>query len=330
MIVLLSCAGFVACAAAASQLTQPNDNGPDNKSPTANQNDGANQKMGGAQQQVQTDKDPNTADTEEDAQRKRSRFGMSNFELGSLVVGGLGVIGAFVLLGLNLSQFKQSKDAALQARDAAQTAKDTLAEMKRQVAIAERPWIKVAVTPGALRFSSNPPNISIDFKFTMTNVGKSVALDVAPDGELFLLRISNPNELDEGIRRQKMFCDGRPEMAARPENPFPFKVDGYVFPGEAREHTVSASTKPGELEQHSMRYSDQPSLVTYEAYFAGCVRYRFSFQGEWHHTYVNYKIVHGGKAEGGGLANIQFRAGQSYPADEILLFPSFQGGNYVD
>jgi hypothetical protein len=234
-------------------------------------------------------------------------------------------VGVFVGIGVLIVYIYQLRAM----REGNELTQATIRQMQEQIAVSERPWVKVTVAAGPMRFNEREKTISIDFKFTMTNVGKSVALDVAADGELFLLRFPDPYHLDEGIRRQQIFCDGRPDNAASPQNPFPLKTDSYLFPGDVREFTVGTSSKSGELERESSRYSDSGEVV-FEPYFTGCVRYRFSFQGDWHHTFVNYKVAHFGKALPNSLDNIQFKLGRNYPADEIVLFPSFQGGNYVD
>jgi hypothetical protein len=112
--------------------------------------------------------------------------------------------------------------------------------------------------------------------------------------------------------------------------PFPIKIDFTMFPNDEREITVAGSTSTGELEREMLPRFPQSTRAFIQPYFAGCVKYRFSFSGEWHCTFVNFKVAHAPKTPPTDPGEIGgFAVGQNYPADEIWLVPSFQGGNDV-
>jgi len=222
--------------------------------------------------------------------------------------------------------------AALLAQTSA--ANGQLSAVQQQTEVAERPWVYADIVPSggptnesgdALRFSND--SVNMQFKFTMKNVGKSVALDVQPVGKLFTLKGVDP--FSQALTRQAELC-GKYKPPPNPANPTPLVFSTYLFPGDHKEFTLGVSIPYKELLTFRWPQEEGGRITLEHPMFIGCVEYRFSFGKELHHMFFNLNVGKVGLPIK-GPSDIDFKLGESVPAKNIWITPvPFGSGNYVD
>ncbi len=244
---------------------------------------------------------------------------------------------AAITLGIVVVSLYQLKEA----RRATEKAGEQLKAIQQQTEVSERPWISVSIVPkGQLAFGTDSASLSFDV--TMKNVGKSVALNVDPIGKLFPANFKEAFTNAEASKWQAENC-GQPKPPPIPNpNPHPFVSSLYLFPEEQTSAKGSATGTPTNYEMGTDMSKDEimkginpriPGQV--KAYISpvlvGCVEYRFSFQGEVHHTLFNFRLMRLTKERNPDPESVgNFEVGRNVSASEIRLVPSSLGGNTVD
>jgi hypothetical protein len=236
-------------------------------------------------------------------------------------------------------QTKETAKAAQATQASAKATAEQSGHIERQIVLmenSERPWISFIAVPVNLTFGSadSGGGATLTVKFTMKNAGKSIALDVNPNGKLITPK--GVEVFSEPLIQQAKVCGkSGPEHDAR--NPYPMVTSTYLFPGDEREYTLGVHLPQDEMywmttpADHGGRSYIEPILV-------GCIEYRFSLKGELHHTFFNLNVSKLPTQEERQQAIsshsvfglFAFEIGKNAPAEEIWLVPSFSGGNYVD
>ncbi len=172
---------------------------------------------------------------------------------------------------------RQNRDA-LKAQTAA--ANSELAAVQEQTEISERPWLSVEPKPIWLNYAESRAVLVI--RFSVKNVGKSIAKDIQIDAKMFPTNVEIPVAPD-AMKNQRALCD----------HPIPAQVGRFdLFPvDQPAEREMDIPAVPSAIEaQAGSDTADKPRKFV-GFYFVGCVSYHFSFGKEIHQTFFAYHLI---------------------------------------
>lgn len=156
-----------------------------------------------------------------------------------------------------------------------------LSEAHRATEIQERPWLSVEVTPvNGVTFVNGQQAVLV-LKFSLKNVGHSIAKGVQIDVKMLPTSPGFPVATD-AMQHQRELCD-HPEIVS---------IGRFdLFPVEQpveRELDISATPSAGQL----ARVTAGGNIRNFVGfYFVGCVTYHSSFGNEIRQTYFAYHLI---------------------------------------
>lgn len=217
---------------------------------------------------------------------------------------------------------RENRDA-LKAQTAA--ANGELEAVQKQTEISERPWLSVEATAVNGLIFVNGEQAALTLKFSIKNVGKSIAKDVQIDVKLFPTA-PMPVAADAG-KNQRELC----------EYPKPQQVGRFdVFPtDQAEEREMGISAIPSAIATQPVTNSGDKPRRFAGFYVVGCVTYNSSFGTELHQTRFAYILVGPPifSPEGGflmlpnGMPVVGFEVGVDVPQDKLRMIQEFFSRN---
>jgi hypothetical protein len=203
------------------------------------------------------------------------------------VTAGAAIYSAWIFQG----QLIEARHATVEARHATVEARHATVEVRRATEIQERPWL--SVEPALVNGLSfvNGQQAAMNLKFSMKNVGHSVAKDVQLDIKMLPTSPGMPVATD-ALQHQRELCDHPKIQEIGTLDLFP--VD------QPAERQVSISATPSAGQLASIHVGDKTrSFVGF--YVVGCVSYHSSFDNTLHQTRFAYHLIHAIPLENGKL-----------------------------
>ena len=153
-----------------------------------------------------------------------------------------------------------------------------LNEMRRQTEVSERPWLSVEAKPNSGLTFVNKQQPVVAIKFSIKNVGKSIAKNIQVDVKMFATSPEVPLSADAETNQEKI-CN----------HPQPVTVGMFdMFPDQPTEQIMSVSASPDTVTSQTVEYK---GLNFIGLYVVGCVSYYSSFGAELHQTRFAYRLM---------------------------------------
>jgi hypothetical protein len=219
----------------------------------------------------------------------------------------------------------QSRDmmSSVNAANRSAVAAGVAAELsERSMIAANRPWVKVDIgVAGPVHYNVNGANITL--RYTVTNIGRSPALNVmvSPQVVLPIISADKPGSFDPRGTLQKSLA----EHATRAPGPF-----GYsLFPGDAIEQTVTVTISQDEIKAATTVIAAiYPTII-------GFAEYRMVFDNKPHRTAFMVEVRRSNIPRPSTIAknrapDVIWIDEGDVPAEHVSLFRSFIDGGYAD
>jgi hypothetical protein len=159
---------------------------------------------------------------------------------------------------------------------------DSVELSRKALEVAERPWVSVEAVPSNDLAFVNGKQAVLGLKFSIKNVGKSIAKGVQIDVKMFPTSVGLPVGLDAAAKQREL-CDHPQQHPVEQFDLFP--VD------QPAERVLSISVLPSAVEQAAAYPAGDKSRSFVGFYVVGCVSYRFSFGTEIHQTRFAYHFL---------------------------------------
>jgi hypothetical protein len=191
----------------------------------------------------------------------------------------LGVLGAFVGIGLLLLNYFALAHTQIAANAAARGAKAAAMAVEH----ADRPWVQVYLKPESLTISDGE-FVEIRCQVSVKNIGKSVAQQVIIWNQLAV----HPNELSAEQEKLRARFD-QPQLIST--------IGGFsLFPDEEKTQIHGVGTgkeRPDKYWREMMPVMLERDLADriLPLTYVGCVGYRYGNSDKWHYTYWGYDLV---------------------------------------
>jgi hypothetical protein len=229
------------------------------------------------------------------------------------VVLGVATLGVLVFHGVIMSRQSKSTEKSVAASI------EQLAVMRKQVEITDRPWLAVDVAPvGPLVFIDG--GVSLPVRFTVKNVGRSVATRAMIISELYIPKLEG--EID------KIVIEQRKKLCEKLNLSFGTHT---IFPNDTVMQDVTFNMNRQAVESVRFKYVDGDRVVSTDflsIYIIGCVDYQFSDQSTHHQTGFIYEIKRLNPTIPG--IPLGMSIGQDVPANELVLNKLRFGGDYAN
>jgi len=218
-------------------------------------------------------------------------------------------IAAFIYAGIAAYQAYEMRRTTLAAQQSATAA---LAQLEAT----DRPWIEVVPKAGSPIDFAGDGTLNFHVTFDVTNVGHSVATNVAIIAALYIPPIDERTYF-QSVERQKAVCNkGAPTL-----------LTISVFPNETRRISVWFLISPEELQNNGMELPPNPLVPPgkrIKPNLVGCVDYRFASLPRRHQTGFFYTVTKDSQFPNFHNPII---VGQDVPTDQIYLERSDFGGD---
>jgi len=197
--------------------------------------------------------------------------------------------------------------------------KGQLEQMKRQLEMADRPWIKDTVTP-AYDFTFDKGAISWSVNIRVENVGHSVA--TIRFAEARLIAVHGADIIDGPRQQAKEFCDNLSDRYERVDS-YPSVWGTAVFPGDPANFPYSTILWQSGINNATfdggadLGKSVMPMLI-------GCIKYHYPTSDKPHKTWFVYFISHSDNPALSESSRIFFSIGKTVPKGQIVLTKSGQ------
>jgi hypothetical protein len=156
-------------------------------------------------------------------------------------------------------------------------------ELNRQaLEVSERPWVSVGVLPYSDLTFVDGKQAVVGLRFSLKNVGKSIAKGIQIDVKMFPTSPGLPVALDAAANQAKL-CDHPPGHPAFDQ------ID--LFPDQPEPRELSVSAAPTAVEKSAAYAAGDKSRSFVGFYVVGCVSYHFSFGTKMHQTRFAYHLV---------------------------------------
>jgi hypothetical protein len=207
--------------------------------------------------------------------------------------------------------FKQA-GAANKSADAAQTSANAAIagnNLNRAIFIAsQRPWVYADVTVvGPWKWDIN--GASVTLLFVLKNIGRSPALHVSVDPEIYAIAVGVDKTIDP-IGKQREICN---KMRQRPYMVYDFSHT--IFPGNSAESQIIIHLGKEEI----ARLTQEVEFITPQ--IVGCIDYTFVFEQEHHQTGFLFDIL--------SRKGIFSPKTGDIPPDQLIFHSSF-GGTFAN
>ncbi len=159
---------------------------------------------------------------------------------------------------------------------------DSVELSRKALEVSERPWVSVEAVPNSDLAFVNGKQPVLGLKFSLKNVGKSIAKGVQIDVKMFPTSVALPVGLDAAAKQREL-CDHPQQRPVEQFDLFPI-----VQPAE---RVDSISAQPSAVEQSASYPAGDKSRSFVGFYVVGCVSYRFSFGTEIHQTRFAYHLL---------------------------------------
>ena len=233
-------------------------------------------------------------------------------------------VAGFIVLGLYVIATWRTLDQIKQQTPAIQ---GTLTEMQRATDIQERPWLSIEAVPenGLIFVNGDQPVLKL--KFSIRNVGHSIAKGIQVDAKMFPSAASMPIAIDAG-ERQRELCDHLKINQVGLFDLFP--INEPVI----QELDISTSANDVERQSTSIRGSNSRKFVS--LYVVGCATYRSSFSPVFHQTRFSYHLIGPGRFDKDGKPLVAsdgmflmgvFEVGVSVPNNKLGIWQEVFGQN---
>jgi hypothetical protein len=176
------------------------------------------------------------------------------------------------------------EDQVKATRDQADAALKSALAIQRQTEISERPWLSIEPKPIWLNYVDYPTGKQavLVVRFSIKNIGKSVAKAIQIDAKMFPADPSIPVSL-EAAKNQRDIC----------EHPTSRQIGAFdLFPTEQpAEMELDIAAVPSAVTAKALAHRDDQSRKFVGFYFVGCASYHYSFGAELHQTFFAYHLV---------------------------------------
>ena len=191
------------------------------------------------------------------------------------------IVSAIILfgyLGVTILIWCANKQAAKAAKEAADTAHDTLI-------ISERPWMSASIEllgPGLI-FDPNG-SASLNLGVAVKNIGHSVANSIDVRAEMYPMSYDEIGVFKDPIQRESAFCD-----KFRQEIPRDPRMLGTLFPQDGTMKNITVSMNNADMDSAGMPFNKGNMKYVMPVIY-GCVNYGFSFDKLTHQTQFIYVL----------------------------------------
>jgi hypothetical protein len=153
---------------------------------------------------------------------------------------------------------------------------------RKTLEVTSRPWIAVEVAPSNDLVFVDGKQAVLGLKFSLKNVGKSIAKRVQIDAKMVPTSPGLPVALDAAAKQREL-CD----------HPLQHPVEQFDwFPvDQTAERVLDISALPSLIEQAASYPAGDKSRSFVGFYVVGCVSYRFSFGTDMHQTRFAYHLL---------------------------------------
>ena len=199
------------------------------------------------------------------------------------------------------------------SRAQAQAAFRSADAIAQQTEISERPWLTVEAEPGSDLFYVNGKQAGMTFRFTIRNLGRSIAKNVH-----FKIKFASTRPIGipiavESARTQQETCD----------SPTAQDLAFDVFPtGNPIIREISTSVSPSDIEANKASTSENSDFIGF--YVVGCITYSASFATQnIHKTFFAYHLMNPSlgtsppKLSNGIPDMVDFAVGKEIPQKDV-------------
>jgi len=185
-------------------------------------------------------------------------------------------------------QFRDTERALDEAKTANRLTQQAVEAANKQIELTDRPWLMVDAEIERA-FEVKGDRIELTVRFSIRNIGQSVANDVWPHAEILAEPMADPRQFNLPTERQKSICDAA--QAGR-FDAFSIIAGRTFFPGEHGFQGLILNTPIAQFAQAAnarefAAFPFPPVVPT----IVGCIDYRSAVTGKHHQTGFVYRIV---------------------------------------
>jgi hypothetical protein len=231
--------------------------------------------------------EPKSTFTEPDKQRKKRAVALPKIirKPDPFDVALWGLIVTVIIAAIYFLQLRSMQQQGRSMQEQVIEMQRQTAEVRRQTEISERPWLSIEPKPIWLSYVTYPTGKQavLVIRFSVKNVGKSVAKGIQIDAKMFPADPSMPVSVD-AFQNQRDVC-GHPVAAGQIGQFDLFPVD------QPAEREMDIPAVPSAIDAKAVSGRDDHSRKFVGFYVVGCASYRYSFGTDPHRTFFAYHLL---------------------------------------